>query len=334
MKAITITTTLTALAALTMPQVVAEGDVLARIGDATVTRAEVLEAAGPELAELRQKEYEILKKNLDALVQTRLLEAAAKKAGLTLDEFLEQRVESKAATPTDAEVSDLYEKYKARMQGRTLEEARGQIVEYLANEKRRQIFGELMRELQSQSRVEVLLEAPRIQVAEGDNPTWGPANAPVTIIEFSDYECPFCSRAEATINQVKKAYEGKIRVVFRDFPLNFHQHAQKAHEAAGCAQEQGKFWEMHDKLFANQKALGIANLNTYATEIGLDMAKFETCLSSGARADEVKNDLKEGQLAGVSGTPAFFINGRFLSGAQPFDAFAAIIDEELARTTK
>lgn len=171
----------------------------------------------------------------------------------------------------------------------------------------------------------------RLDVSVDDDPSIGPEDAPVTIVEFSDYQCPFCARAEPTIEQVLKEYEGKVRLVYRDFPLSFHQNAQKAAEATECADEQGKFWEYHDKLFENQDALDVNNLKQYAKDLGLDSSKFDNCLDSGKYTEEVQKDLADGQSLGVSGTPAFFINGRLVSGAQPFSAFKQVIDGELAK---
>jgi|SRR3989338_1249037 len=167
-----------------------------------------------------------------------------------------------------------------------------------------------------------------------DDVVQGDANAPVTIVEFSDFQCPYCGRNfEQTYPQIKKLYidTGKVKYVMRDFPLNVHPEAQKAAEAAGCAEEQGKFWEMHDKLFSNQQDLSVANEKTWAQEIGLDTKKFGECLDSGKRAAEVQKDIQDGQAYGVSGTPAFFINGVPLVGAQPFAAFQQVIEQELAQ---
>lgn len=166
-------------------------------------------------------------------------------------------------------------------------------------------------------------------VSADDDPQKGPANAKVTIIEFSDFQCPFCARAQPTLEQIFQTYGSKVRLVYRDFPLSFHQNAQKAAEAAECADEQGKFWEYHDILFANQNALDTESLKKYAAELKLDSQKFNSCLDSGKYGQEVKKDFSDGQSAGVQGTPAFFINGRLVSGAQPFENFKAIIDEEL-----
>jgi len=169
--------------------------------------------------------------------------------------------------------------------------------------------------------------------AGADSDPWiGGENAEVEIVEFSDFECSFCSRAVSTVKQILSEYGDRVRIVYRDFPLGFHANAQKAAEAAECADEQGRFWEYHDKLFENQRSLGVANLKRYASELGLDTPAFDECLDSNAMADEVKADFADGQAAGVSGTPTFFVNGNIVVGAQPFEAFKQIIDQELGES--
>ncbi|MFH1054276.1 MAG: thioredoxin domain-containing protein [Candidatus Woesearchaeota archaeon] len=166
-----------------------------------------------------------------------------------------------------------------------------------------------------------------------DDDVKGDINAPVTIVEFSDYECPFCARFYSqTLGQIDDEYikTGKAKLIYRDFPLGFHAQAQKAAEAAECAGEQGKYYEMHDKLFEDGVAGGLSSFKKYASDLGLDTAAFNTCLDSGEMADEVKKDFQDGQKAGVTGTPAFFINGRLVVGAQPFSVFKQAIDAELA----
>lgn len=166
-----------------------------------------------------------------------------------------------------------------------------------------------------------------------NDPVMGDATAPVTIVEFSDYQCPFCGRFyEQTLTQLKDEYikTGKAKLVFRDFPLSFHPEAQKAAEAAECAGKQGKYWEMHDKLFENQADLSVANEKKWAKELGLNSADFDACLDSGETADEVSADSAAGSSAGVSGTPTFFINGQKVVGAQPFSVIKAAIEAELA----
>lgn len=173
-----------------------------------------------------------------------------------------------------------------------------------------------------------------ISVSADDDSVLGSEDAPVTIIEFSDYECPFCARAfNNTLPEIKEKYvdTGKVKLVYRDFPLSIHRSAQKAAEASECAGEQGKFWEMHDKLFENQSALDVASLKQYAKDIALDSTEFDACLDSGEMASEVQKDFSDGQKYGVTGTPAFFINGIKVSGAQPFSVFEQIIESELAK---
>nr|WP_128796374.1 thioredoxin domain-containing protein [Corallococcus coralloides] len=173
---------------------------------------------------------------------------------------------------------------------------------------------------------------PAVQKVEvGNAPVRGPKNAPVTIVAWSDFECPFCSRAVPTIEQVEKAYKGKVKFAFKHQPLPFHQNAKLAAVASMAANEQGKFWEMHDKLFANQRALDRASLEKYAQEIGLNVSKFKTDLDSSKYDKQIEADMADGSAKGANGTPTFFINGRTLVGAQPFEAFKKVIDEELKK---
>lgn len=168
---------------------------------------------------------------------------------------------------------------------------------------------------------------------EGE-PILGNPEAPVTLVEFSDFQCPFCARyANDTFPQIKREYvdTGKVRVVFKHFPLPFHNFAQKAAEAAECAKEQGKFWEYKEKLFQNQSALGEDYLKKYAQDLGLGAQRFNDCLDSGKFEKKVKEDLKEGEDAGVTGTPTFFINGEKLVGAQPFSEFQTVIEKKLSK---
>ena len=164
----------------------------------------------------------------------------------------------------------------------------------------------------------------------GDEPQIGPNDALVTIVEFSDFQCPYCSKGRAVMDQVVAKYGNKVRLVFRDFPLDFHEKAQKAAEAGQCANDQGKFWAMHDWMFDNQQNLDVDSLKNAAKTLGIDSAKFDNCLTSGQHAALVKKNIREGQEAGVRGTPAFFVNGTFLSGALPLDKFSAEIDRALA----
>ncbi len=303
------------------------GEVVAVIGDEKITMADLDQAAGRELFELRQRA-------LDELVTRKVLESAAKKAGKPVEEFIQTSLEARVPNVSDAEAEAFFNQNKAQLppdfQTKSFAEVKDQLVQGLTQQKRREAGAAFLEELKKQEGVKVTFEAPRVEVA-AIGPSKGPADAPVTIVEFSDFECPFCSRGKETVDQVLAAYPGKVRLVFRDFPLQFHQHAAKAGEAGHCADEQGKFWEMHDWMFANQRSLDPASLGNGAASVGLDRGKFDECLSSGRHAAKVAANMADGSKVGVSGTPAFFINGVMISGAQPIEKFKEIIDRELAK---
>jgi protein-disulfide isomerase len=160
----------------------------------------------------------------------------------------------------------------------------------------------------------------------------GAENARVTIIEYSDFECPFCSQAVQTMDDILKKYPNDVKLVFKHFPLEFHPQAEKAAEAAECAADQGKFWEYHDTLFANQKNLDVSDLKNYAKQLGLNTGEFNACLDSGAMASRVESNRKEGAERGVRGTPTFFVNGQSVVGVKPFDVFDTLIQQALAKS--
>ncbi len=170
-----------------------------------------------------------------------------------------------------------------------------------------------------------------VKVSEGSH-VKGSADAPVTIVEFSDFQCPYCGRFYTqTLPQIEENYikTGKVKFAYRHFPLSFHQYAQKSAEASECADEQGKFWEYHNKVYENQQTLSLESLKQFAKDLSLDTGKFDECLDSGKMESKVKKDFAEGQAAGVQGTPAFFINGVSLVGAQPYSAFEQVIENSL-----
>ncbi|MEM4240381.1 MAG: DsbA family protein [Candidatus Woesearchaeota archaeon] len=166
----------------------------------------------------------------------------------------------------------------------------------------------------------------------GADPVIGPDDAKVKMIVYSDFQCPYCSRVVPTVHQIAEAYGDKIQITFRNFPLSFHQFAQKAAEAGECANVQGKFWEMHDMMFSKQNALRIEDLKSYAGQLGLDQAKFDACLDNGEMKAEVDRDFQDGTASGIQGTPGFIINGEHISGAQPLDKFKEVIDKKLAES--
>jgi len=311
---------------------------VAKIGSQVISNKELDEYAKAELTKLdtqyQEQRYQVRRGSLDALIVKRLVEAKAKAAGKSLDDYIRAEVVDKIPDPTEAEVKALYE--GAKGQGRDLpplDQVRESIVRYVKQQKAQQALQAYYDKLKAEAKVEILLAAykPPRQNVEAKGPTKGPDKAPIVIVEFSDFECPYCGRAEATVAEVFRAYPDKIRVVYRDFPLPMHQNAPKAAEAAHCAGDQGKYWDMHSKLFANQRALDVKSLKGYAKELNLDQAKFDKCLDSGEKAKLVEEGYKAGGELGVTGTPAFFVNGMLLSGAQPFEAFKDLIEAELAQ---
>jgi protein-disulfide isomerase len=300
-----------------------------------VTEAELEALIAPQLAELRQREHQLRTQAVEELISRRLLDREAKRRGMTVEALLKAEVDPKAV-PTDADRKALYEANKSRFAGKSEAEAMKEIEPAVRQQKRRDRQGEYVRELRGKSKVEVRLEPLRVELRlPASAPSrGGPASAPVTVVEFSDFQCPYCSRAQPTLRKVRETYGDKVRFVFVDFPLDFHPLAQKAHEAAYCAEDQGKFWPMYDRLFSSEGKLDVPNLKAYATELGLDATAFGTCLDSGKHAARTETAMEEGARNGVTGTPAFFINGRMLVGAQPFESFASVIEDELERAAR
>ena len=308
---------------------------VARIGAEVITADEVDKLIRNQLTEVEQKSYDLRKQALDQLITQRLVDAKAKAAGLKVPEFLEKELAAKVAAPSDEEIRAIYERAKAAKQvEEPLDKVKPQIAQFLKQQKGQVVLAQYVEQLRAEAKVEVLLPAylpPKVEVSS-TGPSKGPDDAPVTIVEFSDFQCPYCARAEATVKDLMELekYKGKIKLVYRDYPLPSHNLAPKASEAAHCAGDQGKYWDMHGKLFAATPRLEVTDLKAYARELKLDEGRFDKCLDSGEKAVVVQEHAAAGEKAGVRGTPAFFINGRLLSGAQPLEAFKPLIDAELA----
>ena len=292
-------------------------------------------------AKLRQAEvkaltdlYDQRRGLLDEMISRRLLEEEAKAKGKTVEQWYQTEYVTSVPEPSDAEAKAFYEEHKAQVpQGQTFDDLKDRIKQAVRQQKLREGMGKVLDDLKSRHHVQVSLQAPdlpRIDV-EAKGPSRGPTNAPVTIVEFSDFQCPYCGREYPVIERLMKEYDGKVRLVFRHYPLDFHPFAQKAAEAGACAQDQGKFWELHDKMFTNQGKLAVADLKGYAKLLGMDAPKFDKCLDSGEKKALVDDDLKAGSAAGVNGTPAFFINGIFVNGAQPYEHMKQAVDRELRK---
>ena len=307
--------------------------VVATYNGGKITAGELEKEARPQIAELENKMYQARKQTLEQMAMERIVKAEAAKANLSEQDYIRKRVEeAPVQQPTEAQERQFYDRLKSGGQippDASFESLKDRISQALVNQQRQAQMQKVVGELQKQANLKLDLPQPRVQVA-AEGPARGPKDAPVTIVEFSDFECPYCGAAHDTVEQVMSTYPGKVRLVYRQFPLSFHPHAAKAAEASLCAADQGKFWEYHDVLFKNQKKLDPTDLKAHASEVGLDGQKFGQCLDSGDKKKTVDADQQAGLSAGVGGTPAFFINGIFLNGAQPVDEFKKVIDGELA----
>jgi protein-disulfide isomerase len=314
----------------------AASDALAEVDGVTITSEEVEKSLAGQLSKLEEQIYNLKRQKLDALINDKLLEKEAAKRKLTVPALLDAEITSKVGLVTEQEIEKFYQEKKAQIKGEQAQ-VREQIRAFLQNQKLAAKREEFLTSLRSQAKIIDNLKPPpmlRVEVSVDGAPFRGPANSPVTIVEFSDFECPFCKRAHPTLMQLLEKYAGKVRLVYHDFPLeSIHPQARRAAEAARCANDQGKFWEYSDILFSESPNLGPEDLKRYAAQVGIDVKKFEDCVSAGVHKTTVQKDLDEGNRLGITGTPAFFINGRPLTGAQPAEAFARIIDEELARAT-
>jgi protein-disulfide isomerase len=320
------------------PGAPAPGDVAARIGDRAVTVRDLDERwkqdDPAQNAEVTQSIYDGRRAALEAIIAESLLAEAAKGSGMSTDGYLEAEIAKRVKPVSDVEVSTFFSSNVSQMQGRSLEVMAPAINRFLADQRRAQARDAILAELRGKGpAIRVALEAPRVSVTlASSNPSLGSASAPVTLVEFSDYQCPYCQRVEPTLKRLRAAYGDKLRIVWKDFPLTqIHPQAFKAGEAAHCAGDQGKYWELHDVLFSKQQQLQPDDLKRHAIELGLDTTAFNQCLDTSKYGERVRDGVSEGGTIGVNSTPTIFINGRRLSGAQPYEVFAAIIDEELAK---
>ena len=305
---------------------------LAEVNGEAITSTDLERGLGAKLSTLEEQLYTLKRDELDNLIAQRLLAQEAARRGTSVTALIDAEVTSKVGLVSEKDVDTFYQTNKERLRGdeASLRENIRAHLQQLKLAAQRQRFVESLR---AQSKVVVHLQAPpvtRVAVSTDGAPVRGAQEAPVTLVEFSDFHCPFCSRAQSTLKQVLERYPGKVKLVYRDFPLEgLHPQARAAAEAARCANDQGKFWEYHDVLYTTAPRGGPEDLKRYAGQVGLDVPKFDQCVASGTHRAAVKHDMEEGSRLGVTGTPAFFVNGRPLQGAQPLEAFVKVIEEEL-----
>jgi protein-disulfide isomerase len=302
--------------------------VVAEVGTHKITEQQVD-------AKLKLQLYNARKAVIDRMVDDYLVQQAAEREKLSVAAYLKREIDDKAAADVnEAAARKFYDQNKDKLPGLkaagSFDKIKDRLIAALRQQAQQQKRAELLASLRKQADVKVLLEPPRVEVASGGHPALGPGNAPVTIVEFGDFQCPFCRAAESSVKAVRHKYGDHVQLVYVDFPLSFHNNAMHAANAARCAGEQGKFWQYHDALFADQAKLAPADLKATAKKLGLETAKFDICLSQGRYDNAISRDVALGHKLNVTGTPTFFIDGRLLEGAQPEASFIEVIDEELA----
>jgi len=287
--------------------------VVAKLGGTSVTAAEFEKKEAGDLLQARFQMYQSERKVLDHFIDNQLLELQAKKAGLTVDQLLEKEAYKNInkKDPTDDQLEVYYEGLDS---DQPFAAVREQIIAHIREVRRNKARSAYIAQLKAQSNIQILLAPPTADVDAESANLRGSKNAPVKLVEFADYQCPYCAKVNPVLQAIEKEYGSNLAVVFKDFPLPMHKDAQKAAEGARCAGEQGKYWEYHDLLFSSHQ-VDLPSLKTHAGELKLDQAKFDACLDSGAEAAAVKKDLEEGQRLGLTATPSFFVNGHFFSGA-------------------
>ncbi len=281
-------------------------------------------------ARVRRDWYDGRRKALDAVLGGYLLQREAASRGMSVERLLAAELPKRAAPVTDGEIRQMYERSLPLPGGMSFDQVKPMATTYLQQQHLDDARTRFVGELRESAHVTIRLEPPRQPVANTDvDPARGFASAPIQLVEFSDFECPYCKQLEPVLTRIRDKYGDRLRLVWKDFPLPIHSQARGAAEAARCAGDQGHFWEYHDLLFANQQSLAPDDLKRHAATMKLDLGQFAACFERGQHRAEVTADLEEGTRQGIEATPTVFINGRAVIGAQPFDVYETLIQEEL-----
>lgn len=300
--------------------------VAVEINGVKVTLAEFEHERPSALFQARNTFYEAEKKAVDDYVGQYLLEQQAQKENLTVPELLDRHVNKTVGSDPDDNALRVY--YEGLETTETFEAARPKILDHIREKRVERAKKAYMQSLRDQAKVAFVLQPPRAPISLANTPVRGAAGARVTLVEYADYECPYCQQAQPELDQLEAEFKGRLAFAYKDLPLPMHTHAEKAAEAAQCAGLQGKYWEFHDELLKT-KELEVAQLKTSAQRLGLDVKAFDTCLDSGQQAKQIQSTLEEAEKLGLSGTPSFFLNGRYFSGAMKYDQLRQMVEDEL-----
>jgi protein-disulfide isomerase len=304
-------------------------EVVADVGGRRITLRDVDQRAAGGLQRLAQEEYELRQQALQELVSEKLVEQEATARGVSPEALVKAEVADKLPPATPAQVRLIYERSRDRLGNRSFAEVAPHIERSLREQARAAREAEFHQQLRSRSAVRITLQPPRATVAvPADAPAVGPESAPVTLVEFLDYQCPYCHKAQEVVDQVLARYQGRVRFVHRDFLLG-RPRSLPAARAARCAGEQGKFWEYHRDLLTRPGDMSDADLMARAASLKLEAAAFAACVGSDRHDQVIQQAVEDGHALGITGTPTFFVNGRRLVGAQPLERFQELMDAEL-----
>ncbi len=312
--------------------VLAQNDstVVAEVGGVKVTLAELEQQESAKLLSAHYQYYQAQSKALEDLIDKKLLEQKAASENLTVDQLIDRDIKSKVSDPTEDQMKVYYEGLET---DQPYEAVRGKILDKIRQLRTDKVRAAYVKALRAQTTVTIALAPPRANVDVADAQVLGPKSAQVTLVEFADYECPYCQKVAADVKKLKADFGDKVAFTYKDFPLPMHARAEKAAEAARCASKQSKFWEFHDELF-HSKELDVDQLKAQARALKLDSDQFDKCLDSGEQAAAVERDRKEGMRLGITGTPSFFVNGHYLSGALDYAALRQVVEQQLAEPTQ
>lgn len=298
---------------------------VARVSGAVLTLGDLQARQSGKLLQAEYQYYLSERKALEEAIDDRLLEDAAKARHLSLDELLEKEVYKDVKDPTEDQLKVYYEGLDTQ---EPYDSIRGEVLQHIRDLRRTKARAAYVEQLRKQAQINILLMPPSANVNTAKAFARGDRNAPVVLVEFADYECPYCQKVNPQIARLKKEFGDSLTVIYKDFPLPMHHSAQKAAEASRCAGEQGKYWEYHDVLYGS-KALEPDALKEHARVLQLDTARFDECLDKGAQAQAVKADLEEAKSLGLTGTPSFFVNGHFFSGVIDYAVLRDNINQQL-----
>jgi protein-disulfide isomerase len=299
--------------------------VVAEVNGVKLTVADLEQEESAKLLQAHNQYYQAEKKALEDLIEKRLLQQKARREGLSVDQLVDRDIKSQVQDPTEDQMKVYYEGLET---DQPYEAVRAKILEKIRQLRTDKARAAYVKVLRAQSNVIVELGSPSANVNLENAYSLGSKHAPVTLVEFADYECPYCQKVASDLKKLHDEFGDKLAFVFKDFPLPMHTHSQKAAEAARCAGKQGKFWEYHDELF-HSKQLDLDRLKEDAVALHLDGSQFGKCLDSGEESADVQRDREEGVKLGLSGTPSFFVNGHFYSGALDYTMLHQIVEQQI-----